>query len=160
MDREICVRTVRTRSKPQSGHTSWPLPGVVRTYGDGADGADGPFPVAEGWILVLVMMMVRVRPLPRRTKTISMPTFRKNVAARRTLLDRASGLSGQFLDLATRSPTDFVRATRRSVAVPVHTVRGCAQGANSGGDRICLNDGLDRLVAVAVIGRLEGSGGP
>ena len=55
---------------PSLDHTSWPLPGGVRTYGDGADeadgtdgpgadgpgadGADGPFPVAEGWVLVMV----------------------------------------------------------------------------------------------------------
>ena len=131
--------------------SSWPLPGVVRTDGadgadggadgadggaegadggaDGADGADGPFPVGEGWVLVLVlvMVMVRVRPLPRRLKAISMPPFRKNVAARRTLPDRASGLSGQFLDLATRSATNFERSTKSSVAVPVHTVRVCVK---------------------------------
>jgi hypothetical protein len=54
---------------------------------DDADGTDGRSPgfsgVPEGW--VVVMLMVRVRARPSRPKPISMPTLRKNVAARRNL---------------------------------------------------------------------------
>lgn len=78
---------------------------------DDADGCATTFSgVAEGWIVV--MLMVRVRALPSRPKPTSMPTFRKNVAARRSLPDSARGLSGQVLDLAARSPTASPRASR------------------------------------------------
>ena len=43
---------------PSVDDKSWPLPGVVPTHGDGADGADGAFTVAEGWVLVMVMVRV------------------------------------------------------------------------------------------------------
>ena len=68
------------------------------------------------------MVMVRVRARPSRTKPISIPTLRKNVAARRSLPASALGLSGQVLDLAMRSPATSARASRRSEAVPVHSV--------------------------------------
>ena len=77
--------------------------------------------VAKGWIVV--MLMVRVRARPSRPKPISMPILRRKVAARRSRPASARGLSGQVLDLATRSPTTSARAPRRSEAVPVHTVR-------------------------------------
>ena len=92
---------------------------------DDADGADGCAPgfsgAAEGWIVV--MLMVRVRARPSRPKPISMPILRRKVAARRSRPASARGLSGQVLDLATRSPATSARAPRRSEAVPVHTVR-------------------------------------
>ena len=67
--------------------------------------------------------MVRVRARPSFVKAISIPTLRRKVAARRSRPDSARGLSGQVLDLATRSPTTSARAPRRSEAIPVHTVR-------------------------------------
>jgi hypothetical protein len=90
-----------------------------------ADGADGwalAFSGAE-WLGVEVMLMMRVRARPSLPKPISMPILRRTGAARRSLPANARGPSGQFLDLATRSPTTSARAPRRSEAVPVHTVR-------------------------------------
>ena len=48
---------------------------------------------------------------------------RREKAARRSRPASALGLSGQVLDLATRSPTICSRAPKSSEAVPVHTVR-------------------------------------
>src|SRR6266516_3582025 len=92
---------------------------------DDTDGADGCAPGFSGAERsgVVVILIIRVRARPSRSKPISMPTFRKKVAARRSLPASARGLSGQVLDLATRSPTSPARAPRRSEAVPVHTVR-------------------------------------
>ena len=44
------------------------------------------------------MRIIRVRALPSRSKPISTPVFRRNVAARRRRPDSALGLSGQVLD--------------------------------------------------------------
>ena len=74
-------------------------------------------------VRVVVMRMVRVRARPSRSKPISMPILRRKVAARRSRPASARGLSGQVLDLATRSPATSARAPRRSEAVPVHSVR-------------------------------------
>src|SRR4051812_30231878 len=92
---------------------------------DDADGADGPAPGFSGAekVWVVVILMVRVRARPSRSKPISMPILRRKVAARRSRPARARGASGQVFDLATRSPTTSARAPRRSEAVPVHTVR-------------------------------------
>ena len=91
---------------------------------DDADGADGCAPAFLAWRKcgIVVMVMVRVRARPSRPKPISMPILRRNVAARRSRPASARGLSGQVLDLATRSPATSARAPRRSEAVPVHTV--------------------------------------
>ena len=106
---------------------SKPLPEPDFAVGmDDADGADGCAPALSGaeWLGVVVMWMVRVLcPSLLGPKPISTPTFRKKVAARRSLPASARGLSGQALALAARSPTTSARAPRRSEAVPVHTVR-------------------------------------
>src|SRR5215471_19649982 len=92
---------------------------------DDADGADGCGPASsgDGWLAVEVMYIVRVRARPSFLNSISTPILRRKVAARRSRPDNARGLSGQVLELATRSSTAFARAPRRSDAVPVHTVR-------------------------------------
>src|SRR6516162_6755670 len=117
-----------SRATVRRGGAPKPFPELV--FGedaDGADGADGCVPgfsgVAEGWIVVILMVRVRVRARPSRPKPTSMPILRRNVAARRSRPASARGPSGQVLDLATRSPATSARAPRRSEAVPVHTVR-------------------------------------
>ena len=103
-----------------------PLAGLDFGAGaDDADGADGCAPAFSGaeWLGVVVMRMIRVRARPSRSKPISMPILRRKVAARRSRPASARGLSGQVLDLATRSPATSARAPRRSEAVPVHSVR-------------------------------------
>src|SRR5690606_6444684 len=92
---------------------------------DDADDADGCAPriSGEAGLPAVVMRMVRVRARPSRSKPMSMPILRRKVAARRNRPESARGLSGQVLDLATRSPAISARAPRRSEAVPVHSVR-------------------------------------
>src|SRR6516165_3119513 len=101
--------TVRRGGAPK------PFPELVFGEGaDDADGADGCVPgfsgVAEGWIVVILMVRVRVRARPSRRKPTSMPILRRNVAARRSWPASARGPSGQVLDLATRSPATSARA--------------------------------------------------
>src|SRR5262249_17561630 len=90
---------------------------------DDADGADGGTPACSrpgrGW--GVVVWIVRIRARPSRAKPTSMPILRRKVAARRNRPARARGLSGQVLDLATRSSVTSTRAPRRFEAVPVHT---------------------------------------
>src|SRR6516225_7097667 len=111
-----------SRATVRRGGAPKPFPELVFGEGaDDADGADGCVPgfsgVAEGWIVVMLMMRVRARP------SRPIPILRRNGAARRSRPASARGPSGQVLDLATRSPTTSARAPRRSEAVPVHTVR-------------------------------------
>jgi hypothetical protein len=71
---------------------------------DDEDGADDCTPAYSGaGTSVVVMRIIRVRARPSRSKPISMPILRRKVAARRSRPDSARGLSGQVLDLATRS---------------------------------------------------------
>ena len=87
---------------------------------DGADGADGCIP---RFSTAAEIVMVRVRARPFLLKSISIPTLRRKVAARRIRPESARGVAGQVLARRTVSPTSSERAPRRSEAVPVHTVR-------------------------------------
>ncbi len=150
MDGDFCVRTVRTvqlidfwrpaadgRGAPflricvRSRHNRPRLPSPISlpprsldALADGADGVDGRGTPLSGR---LVIWMVRVRARPARSNSISMPTWRRNVAARRSRPDRARGVAGQVLALVSLSPTSSSRAPRSSEAVPVHTVRTVRQ---------------------------------
>src|SRR6516162_1997584 len=103
-------------------------PFAVLGFGIGVDDADGANDrtlacSVAGLLAAVVMQMIRVLARPSRSKPISMPILQRKVAARRNRPDSAVGLSGQVLDLATRSPATSARAPRRSEAVPVHSVR-------------------------------------
>src|ERR1700722_8982014 len=89
---------------------------------DGADGADAnpPSTSAPDAGVIVVMTIRRVRACPSRLKTTSIPTRRRNDAARRNRPERARPLLGQASDLATRpSTTPFIFA-RSSEDVPSH----------------------------------------
>ena len=91
----------------------------------GADEADAiSVGLFTGWFAgALVRRIIRVRAWPSRSKSMVMPIFRRNVAARRRRPARARGVSGQDFDFETRSPAITLRTGRSAVAVPVHPAR-------------------------------------
>ena len=90
---------------------------------DGADDVDAGVPSVSGASGVpLPMRIIRVRARPSRSKLISMPILRRKVAARRSRPDSARGLWGQSLDFAIRAPAASWSSSRRSAAVPIHSV--------------------------------------
>src|SRR5262245_60460398 len=124
---EIAARTLRSASFATVRGDASEKPLEELTFNGNADdggGADGVRPACSrpGSAWVVVMWIVRMRARPSRPKPISMPILRRKVAARRNRPARARGLSGQVLDLVTRSSATSARTPRRSEAVPVHTV--------------------------------------
>ena len=97
---------------------------------------------------------------PWRLNAISIPSARRNVCARRKWPARARGVFGQPVpSLGIRSLLRSTLTRRRSAALPV-------QGAlaheltHASGDRIGVDDALDRGLAVGCEGASEGVGRP
>jgi hypothetical protein len=87
-----------------------------------------------------------------RSGLISIPTVRRNGAARRKRLDNERAFFGHVLELVTRSSACASRALRSAEAIPDHF--GCCVISARKGDRdwIAFENGLHGLVAVAGIG--------
>ena len=104
------------------------------------------------------MVMVRVRTCPSRLPiSISMPTLRRKVAARRSLPPSRVASAGQVLALVAFSPATLPSRSSRSVAVPVHSVPVRHERSHCGSDQVGVEDALHRLVDVAAIGLHEGA---
>ena len=125
----------------------------------GRCGRSRPSDFWRGGSAVVVMRIVRVRARPSRSKPISMPILRRKVAARRSR-PAVPGAIWPGLGLGD--------ALARHLGKGAQKIRGGSRplrplghhGAHGGGDRIGVDHALDRLVAIAAIGRPEGAGGP
>lgn len=119
---------------------------------DGADGADGSAPSPSNAGKAAAMRIIRVRALPSRSKPISTPVFRRNVAARRRRPDSALGLSGQVLDLTTPLARHFPKGVQK-VRRGARPLRLCGDhGAHRRRHWISLDDSVDSFISVARVG--------
>ena len=104
--------------------------------------------------------MVRIRSLPSREKDTLTPALRRKVMERRSRLDNASGLPGQFFALVALSGWRAPSTRSSSDAVPVHARLLRRHLPHGGADRIRVDDGVDDLAEIVVVGRHESPGRP
>ena len=96
---------------------------------------------------------------PSRLNAISIPSARRNVCARRKWPARARGFLGQPVPpLGIRSLLRSRLTCKKSVALPVQAL--AHELAHASGDRVRVDNALDRGLAVGRVGASEGAGGP
>src|SRR3954454_4659135 len=106
-----------------------------------------------------VILMVRVPNRPSRPKTISIPSARSGVCARRSRPASARGLFGQpdRVQAAIALPPTLMPTCKRSDALPVHCARSAMSSRTWAATVVGFDNGLDRIAPVVRISGLEGA---